>query len=110
MVEAEKMQDGCVDVGDIMALSQGVIAQFVGLTVDVAAFQTSARHPDREAVRMMVPAILAPGPELKARRAAELGAEDDQRFVEQAALLEVLDQTGNRQIDRRAETRVVLLE
>ena len=50
-----------------------------------AALDAAAGHPDREAERMMIAAIGAFG----ARCAAELGGPDDERLVEQAALLEI---------------------
>ena len=45
-----------------------------------------------------------------AGRAAELGAEDDERVVQQAALLQVLEQAGDGLIDLRGELRVVGLD
>ena len=45
----------------------------------------AAGQPDREGVRMMIAAVGALG----GRRAAELGAEDHQRVLEQAARLQV---------------------
>ncbi len=96
MVEAEEMQDGGVNVGDVMSISQGMITQLIGRAVDVAAFEARAREPDSETVGMMIAAIDTAGAEFETRGAAELGAEDDERFVEQAALFEVLDQTGDR--------------
>src|SRR5262245_61561350 len=52
---------------------------------------------------MMVPAIA-----LGARRTAKLGAPDDQRLVQQAALLEVLQETRNGPIHLGREGPVVL--
>ena len=54
----------------------------------------------REAVRVVVAAEeLRAAARLVHRRAAELAAPDDERVVEQAALLEVLEQRGDRPVD-----------
>ena len=94
-VEAELVQDRGVDVGDVVAVLDGVEADLVGRAVDDAALDAAAGHPDREAVDVMVAAVAA----LRAGRAAELGGEDDERLVEQAALLQVLEQAGDRLVD-----------
>ena len=94
-VEAELVQDRGVDVGDVVAVLDGVEADLVGRAVDDAALDAAAGHPDREAVDVVVAAVGA----LRAGRAAELGGEDHERLVEQAAPLQVLEQAGDR-LDR----------
>ena len=84
-------------VGHVVPILDGVEAEFVGRAVDDAAFDAAAGHPDAEAVRMMVAAVAV----LRAGRAAELGGPDDQRLVQQAALLEILQQR-RRSADRSA--------
>ena len=103
-VEAELVQDGGVDVGDVVAILDGVEAELVGRAVDDAALDAAAGHPDREAERMMIAAVVP----LRAGRAAELGGPDDDRLVEQAALLQVLEQPGDRPVDLLALRGVVL--
>ena len=44
-----------------------------------------------------------PSRALRAGRAAELGGEDHERLVEQAALLQVLEQAGDRLVDLPAQ-------
>ena len=95
-VEAELLQDRGVDVGDVVAVLDGVEADLVGRAVNDAALDAAAGHPDREAVDVMVAAVGA----LRAGRAAELGGEEHDRRVEQAALLQVLQQAGDRLVDR----------
>ena len=87
VVEAELVEDRGVDVGDVVAVFDGVEAEFVGRAVDDAALNAAAGERDREAVRMMIAAVGLLG----AGRAAEFGADDDERFVEQAALLEIAE-------------------
>ena len=100
-VEAELVQDRGVDVGDVVAVLDGVEAELVGGAVDDAALDAAAGHPDREAVGMVVAAVAA----LRAGRAAELGGPDHDRLVEQPALLQVLEQPGDRPVDLGAAGR-----
>ena len=74
--------------------------------MDDAALDAAAGHPDGEAERMMVAAVGAFG----AGRAAELGGPHDERFVEQAALLEVVEQAGDRLVDLGAVGGVVAVQ
>ena len=84
-VEAELVQERGVDVGHVMTIFDGVEADLVGRAMDDAALDPAAGHPDREAERMMVAAVAA----LRAGRSAELGRPDDDRLVEQPALLQI---------------------
>ena len=49
-VEAELVQDRGVDVGDVVAVLDGVEAELVGRAVDDAALDAAAGQPDGEAV------------------------------------------------------------
>src|SRR5205823_9561947 len=60
----------------------------------------------RESVGMMVPAVGV----FRSRRAAELRRPDDDRLVEQATLLEVLQEPGDRPINAGAVGAVVLFQ
>ena len=99
------MQDRGVDVGDVVPILDGVEADLVGGAVDDAALDAAAGQPGAEALRMVVAAVA-----LGARRAAELGAPDDDRLVEHPALLEVLQQAGDRQVHLGRELAVVGLD
>ena len=55
-VEAQQVQHGGVDVGDVVRMLDGVEAQLVGRAVDDAPFDPRAGEPDGEAVRMVVAA------------------------------------------------------
>ena len=72
----------------------------------IAAFHSSARQPEAEAERVVVAAV-APQRE---RRAAELARPDHQRLVEQAQVLEVLEQPGDWLIDLERHLVVAVLE
>ncbi len=104
--EAQLVQHRGVHVSDVVAVLDGVKAQGVGRAVGDAPFQAAAGHHDRESKGVMVAAV-AP---LRAGRAAKLGADHDQRFVEQSALLEVFDQGRDRAIDLAAVLAVIGLQ
>ena len=72
-------------------------AEFVGGAVDVAAFDAAAGQPHGEAVVIVVAAVDLAGIRAGLRqfdggRAAEFAAPDDERVLEHAALLEILEQ------------------
>ena len=87
-VEAELVEDRGVDVGDVVAVLDGVEADLVGRAVDDAALQAAAGHPDGEAEDVMVAAVGT----LRTGRATEFGGEDHECFIEQPAAIEVLQQ------------------
>ena len=57
VVEAELVEEGGVDVGDVVAAFLGLKTDLVGAAMGDAAFDSAAGHPDGEAVGMMVAAI-----------------------------------------------------
>ena len=65
-------------------------ADFVGRADADAAFDAAAGHPHREAVGIVVAA--GAGAVFGGGLAAEFAAPDDERFLEQAALLEIVNQ------------------
>ena len=71
-VEAELVQDGGVDVGDVVPIFGGVEADLVGGSVHDALSQSAAGHPDAEPEDVVVAAVRT----LCAGGAAELGGED----------------------------------
>ncbi len=93
VVDAQAVQDRGVQVVDVDRVFRDVVAEVVGLAVGDAGLDAAAGQPDREAARMMVAAVVV-GRQLALAvdRAAELAAPDDERVVQQAALLEVLDE------------------
>ena len=82
-----------MEVVDRKRVLDDVVAELVGLAVDLAALGAAAGHPHREAARVVVAAVVLLGESaLAVDRAAELAAPDDERVVEHPALLEVLDE------------------
>src|SRR3954451_11143942 len=75
-IEAKLVQDGGMDVGHVVAILHRRKAELIGRTMDDSAFNAAAGHPYRKTKRMMIAAVSILG----ARRAAELGCPNDQRF------------------------------
>ena len=94
VIDAEQMQNGRVQIVAGQRLD-GAPAPLVAFSVGHAALDAGAGEPgDRRAA-----VVIAPLGALAERMPAELGAEDDQRVLEQASLLEILQQGGDRLID-----------
>ena len=105
VIETQQLQHGGVEVANVDRVSDDVVGEIVGLTVDRATLGTAAGHPHREAARVMVAAVVVFGePALRVDRAAELAAPDDQRVVQHASLLEIFQQGVTRLIDVLALT------
>ena len=95
VLDPQQVQDRGVEVVDLDRVLDDVVGEVVGLAVDEARLDAAAGQPDREAARVMVAAVIRGGElALRVDRPAELAAPDDQRVVEQPALLEVLDECG----------------
>ena len=93
VVDAQAMQDRGVQVVDVDRIPDDVVAEIVGRAVGDPGPDAAAGQPDGEAAGMMVAAVVVGRqPALAVDGSAELAAPDDQRVVEQPALLEVPDQ------------------
>ena len=97
VIQAHLVQDGRLQIVNVNRALGDLVADLVGLAVDVAALDAAAGEPHRVGVDVMIAADVAS--RLPHRRAAELAAPDHQRVVEQAAPLQVLDEGGARLID-----------
>lgn len=84
------------------SFAQRVIAEFVGCTMNVAPLEPRSGHPDRKAVRVMVTTGVTAAPQFKTRWATELGGEHHNDIIHQATLFQILNQTGDGQVDRFA--------
>ena len=100
VVDAELVQDRRVQVVDVDRIADDVVAVVVGLTVRDARLDAAAGHPDCEAARVMIAAVVRGGQvALAVDGAAELAAPDDERVVEQPAPLQVENQSRTRLVD-----------
>mgnify|MGYP003541572192 CR=1 FL=1 len=61
VIDAEEVEDGRVEVIDVDGFLDRVVAELVGRAVDVPLLDARPGHPDREAVGVMVAAVLAAG-------------------------------------------------
>ena len=56
-VETELLQDRGVDVRDVVSVFDGVKADLIGRAVNDPALDPTTRHPNGEAVNVMVPSV-----------------------------------------------------
>ena len=96
VVDAQKVQDSSLEIVDVNFVLDGVEAELVAPAVTHAGLHTAARHPQRECVGMMIaaPLLRLLNLALQKRRAPKFAAPNDERVVEQSALLEVAHQRG----------------
>ena len=93
--DAHQVENRRVEVVYMHAILDDIVTEVVGLAVGRALVDAGAGHQYREAARMVVAAVV--GLRERALRvgcAAEFAAPDDERIVEQAALLKVGKQAG----------------
>jgi hypothetical protein len=105
-IETELVQDRGMDVGHIVPILNRMKAELIGGSVHCAALDAAAGHPDGEGEGMVVASVGA----LRARRAAKLGGEDYECFIEQPATIEVGKQAANRLVNRLGELLMVGLQ
>src|SRR5947209_9193704 len=103
------MQHGRVEVGDIVGVFNGVESDFVGGAMGDAAFDTAAGEEGTEALGVVIAAGFLAGA-FGSRGAAELGAENDKRFVEESTALEIGDEAGDGLIHLGRELAVIFLD
>ncbi len=92
-IEAELVEDGGVEVFDFEGFFDGGGAEFVGLAEADSAFDSASGHPHGEAGRVVIAAgsfgVFGGG------LSAEFSAPDDEGFVEEAALFEIFEKSGD---------------
>ena len=89
VIESEQMKHCGMQIVNMDLAADRFVPQLVGRTVDVARLHPAAGHPHAVRLRVVVAAHAAAdgGVGLNHGRAPELAAPDDQRVVEQTALL-----------------------
>src|SRR5258708_30363198 len=97
VIEAEQMERGGVEIVAVARMLGGFEAQFVARAVAHAALDPAAREPRGERARIVVATLAA----LRCGLAAELTRADDQRRVEQTALLEIGEQRTRAAVEDR---------
>ena len=82
VIDSQTMQDRGVHVVDVDRVADDVVAKIVRLTVDDTRLDPSPRHPNGEATRVMVPAVVfASKSALAIDRASKFATPDNQRIV-----------------------------
>jgi len=109
VVDAELMQKRRVDVVNVDRIDHRRIAELVGLAVSHAAAKSAAGHEQRVTVDMVI-ASAGGGDGGGVRRASHLAGPHDDRLIEQAALVQILDQRRDRAIGDECVLFVVLLQ
>src|SRR4051812_3006927 len=85
------MEQRGVEIVDMDGVADDVEAEVVGFAMDMAFLDAAACEPHRETAVVVVAAVVAA---LHHRRTAEFAAPNDDRVLQEAALLEVLDKGG----------------
>ena len=80
------MEDRGVEIVHGHFVFDGLVSEFVSLSVRDPRFDSAPGHPHGKSIRIMVPSVLI----LRGWRSSELSSPNNQRFVEQVSLLEVL--------------------
>src|SRR5437868_4521562 len=101
VVEAEQVQHRGVQVMNAGAFLGGPKTKLIGSAINCAPPNAPARQPDAEAVVIVIAAQLgfAAVSQLDRRSAAELTAPQNERVLEQPALLQVGHESCDRTID-----------
>src|SRR5689334_5643808 len=60
VVEAEEMEQRCVQVMDVDAIGRGIESELIAFADREAGFHAAAREPHREGVGMVIAAVVAP--------------------------------------------------
>ena len=98
-LEHDYRQSFAVDVDRIL---RDLKTKFIGGSIFKTTFDSAASHPHRKGVGVMVASedFAFRRTTFTERRAAEFATPDDQRLLEQTALLQVANQSGDRSIHR----------
>ena len=79
VVEAHEVEDGGVEVANVVSVDDGLVAKFVGLAVIGSCVDAAAGHPIGEALGIVVAASVAA---LIDRLSPEFASPNDESFLE----------------------------
>jgi len=105
VIHPHECEDGCVEIVDADFVDSGLVADLIGFAVVGSAADAAAGHPRREGVGIVIAAGL--GTFLGQGEAAELAGADDQGAVEEAALFQICQQSGDRDVRFAGELAVI---
>jgi hypothetical protein len=91
VIHAQSVKNSGVQVMNVHGILHCLEAELVGVAVGRTAFDATAGQQRREAVTVVIAAILYlhQSADFKDRRTAEFAADDDQGFLQQAGRLQV---------------------
>ena len=93
MVNAHQVHHGCLEIVDVDGVFDNVVAEFIGFAVADSFFHPGSGHPDREAARMVVAAIIVGGQfALRVIGAPKFSTPNHQRIIKQTPHFQVFDQ------------------
>src|SRR5439155_15041640 len=95
VVDAEAVQNRCVEIVNVYRVFEDVVTELVGLAVTDARLDAAPGHPDRVTTPVMVTAVIVLLDfSLTINGATEFAAPDHERVVQEPALLEVFNERG----------------
>ena len=106
VIHAKQVQHGGVEIVNIQAFINGLVAVLVGGAIHGAALHAAAGHPEAEAEGIVIASVAA----LREGGAAEFAHPHDQRAVEQPAAFEIAQQGGDGFVDGFGVFLVTALE
>src|SRR5690606_13149821 len=93
VVQPQLMEDGGMEIVYMHRVLHNVVTKFVRFAINDAGFYAATGHPYTKAARMVIPAIIVMRQcTLAVVCPSKFAAPDNQRFIEQAPLLQVGDQ------------------
>src|SRR6266536_2389328 len=111
VVDAEKVEERGVIIVRADRIADGFVPEFVGLAVCHPALDPAARKPGAEPLAVVIAPGFLGGPVVFGDgQPADLAAPMDDRRIEQAARLQVLDERGGRLIGLAAAVNEVALD
>ena len=100
MIQAQLMQNSGLKIVHMHRIFDDIVAKLVGFAIHNSWFNTTARHPDPEAARMMIASIIIFGQfALTIVGTAKFTAPDHQCFIQQPPLFQIGNQRGRSLID-----------
>ena len=100
MIDSEQVEDRGVKVPDMDGIFDDVVGKIVGLAVDGACVDAAACHPHGKTAWVMIASVVFVGESaLGIDGATEFAAPDDEGFVEEPALFEVVDEAVGGLVD-----------
>ena len=91
VIIAKQVQDGGLKIMYVNGILDDIISQLVRFAVDDSRFYTASSHPDTKATRMVITAIITVlKRSLTIVGTSKFSTPDDQRFIQHAAVLQIL--------------------